>query len=92
MIVTNHTSPQIVFIPSWILLLAFVIGIGVYACMLVVLYVIEENTQELEKRKLAYILLVLCASIIAVCLIIFLVSPSSSSVPPLLRSLLTFTT
>ena len=75
-LINCHTSLQIVFIPSWILLSVFAIGVGVFACMLLVLYKIEENQQELEQRKLANVLLIVCASVIAVCLIVFLVSPS----------------
>jgi len=64
---------QVVLIPTWILLVAFFIGLPVYGLVLVALHVTAENPQEIKKRRLPDLGVIVCGSSVAVCVTVFLV-------------------
>ena len=67
------------FVPSWVLLVAFIIGVVVYSCICVIVYKMEENQQELEERRPSDVIAIVCAFAVAFFLIVFLVCFSASA-------------
>ncbi|XP_065884380.1 transmembrane protein 185B-like [Dysidea avara] len=62
----------VVLIPTWILIVVFFVGLPVYGLVLVALHVTADNPQEIKKRRLPDLGVIVCGSIVAVCVTVFL--------------------
>ena len=54
--------------------MVFFVGLPVYGLVLVALHVTADNPQEIKKRRLPDLGVIVCGSIVAVCVTVFLVS------------------
>lgn len=66
---------QVVFIPVWLLLGAFVVGEVLYLVIVLLSYTLAENQQAMEERKLPDFILLFCSAIFSISLIVFMVCP-----------------
>ena len=57
----------------WILIVVFCFGIPVYGLVLVALHVTADNPQEMKKRRLPDVGVIVSISIMAICIIVFTV-------------------
>ena len=62
------------FIPTWLLFFAYLICLIVMGVVTGLMYVLGENQQDLEEKKLPDILYFIFSSLLLFCLIIFMVS------------------
>ncbi|XP_019852342.1 PREDICTED: transmembrane protein 185B-like [Amphimedon queenslandica] len=63
---------SVVFIPIWLLFLAYLAGMIVMGVSTGLVYLLGENQQDLEQRKLPDILYFVFSSLLLLCLIIFM--------------------
>ena len=61
------------FIPTWLLLIAFAIGEVIYVILVIVSYVLSDNQQHINDQRLPNLVLLVCASVFTVSLIMFMV-------------------
>ena len=61
------------FIPTWLLFFAYLICLIVMGVVTGLMYVLGENQQDLEEKKLPDILYFIFSSLLLFCLIIFMV-------------------
>ncbi len=69
-----HLPTQVVLIPTWILLILFLISIIVYSCVRCCMFKLEENPQEVKIRRPLVTVLIVCLFVIAFSFLLFLVS------------------
>ena len=69
-----HSPTQVVLIPTWILLILFLISIIVYSCVRCCMFKLEENPQEVKVKRPLVTVLIVCLFVIAFSFLLFLVS------------------
>ena len=69
-----RSPTQVVLIPTWILLILFLISIIVYSCVRCCMFKLEENPQEVKVRRPLVTILIVCLFVIAFSFLLFLVS------------------
>ena len=67
------THSQIILIPLWLLYCAFISGLIVLGVITLLAYILGENQQEMEDRKLPDILFFVCSAFFSISIIIFMV-------------------
>ena len=64
---------QVVFIPFWLVFIAFIIGEFIFMIIVILSNVLSDNQQQINDRRLPYSMLLVCAAVFTTSLIIFMV-------------------